>query len=386
MYAPPCLLDWRNVKKLRLGILFGGRSGEHDVSLESAASVLGAIDRSKYDVIPIGITRDGQWMLGASPLAMREPSPQALATVFKTGVSIAPPADPTRPELRPLANRPHGERSLDVVFPILHGTFGEDGTVQGLLELAGIPYVGAGVLGSAAAMDKDLMKRLFRDAGLPVVPWILLLRRNWKTASAVLRRQIQKEIGYPAFVKPANLGSSVGISKVHQPRELAPAIHLAAKYDRKILVEKGIDAREIECAVLGNDNPRASVPGEIVPVNEFYDYSAKYIQEGSRLLIPAPLPSRLSRQVQELSLRAFKAVDGAGMARVDFLLERKTDKLYINEINTIPGFTSISMYPKLWEASGVPYRKLIDQLIRLALERHRERSQTRYDYKIPPKN
>ncbi|MGH9377998.1 MAG: D-alanine--D-alanine ligase family protein [Terriglobia bacterium] len=368
-------------KKIRLGILFGGRSGEHEVSLESAASVLKAIDRKKYDVAPIGITREGRWVLGS---ALSESSPKALAGVFQSGKAIAPPADPTRRELAPLPSPSRAVRNtgaLDVVFPILHGTFGEDGTIQGLLELAGIPYVGAGVLGSATGMDKDIMKRLFRDAGLPVVPWILLLRSELNPGHARARRRVASTIGYPVFVKPANLGSSVGISKVHGQGELQAALELAGKYDRKIIVEKAIDAREIECAVLGNDAPQASVPGEVVPVNEFYDYQAKYVQEGSQLIIPAKLGAARTRKVQQLAIRAFKAIDCAGMGRVDFLMDRKTGKLYVNEINTIPGFTSISMYPKLWEASGVPYAKLIDRLIEFALERHREKSGTQYDYK-----
>jgi D-alanine-D-alanine ligase len=255
--------------------------------------------------------------------------------------------------------------------------------VQGLLELADIPYVGAGVLGSAAGMDKDVMKRLFRDAGLPVVPWILVLRSEWERSPAAAAKRARKEIGFPLFVKPANLGSSVGISKVGTPRELAMAMNLAAGYDRKILVEKAVDAREIECSVLGNDRPEASVPGEIVPVNEFYDYEAKYEKEGSELIIPARLAAQQTRQAQEYAVRAFHAVDCAGMARVDFLLDRKSGKLYVNEINTIPGFTPISMYPKLWEASGLPYLKLIDRLIALALERQRDKRRTRYGYRAP---
>lgn len=371
-------------QKLRIGILFGGRSGEHEVSLESAASVLAAMDQDKYEIVPIGITRDGQWMLGSAPSGLAAPSPRALASVIQNGQAVMPPADPASRELAPRAVPPSGSAdhaALDVIFPVLHGTFGEDGTVQGLLELAGIPYVGAGVLGSAAGMDKDLMKRLFRDAGLPVVPWIVLLRSEVSVGLDRARRRVAREIGYPAFVKPANLGSSVGISKVSKPRELAAALRLAARFDRKIIVEKAVDAREIECAVLGNDAPQASVPGEIVPVNEFYDYQAKYVQEGSRLIIPAKIGATRSRQVRELSVSAFKAIDCAGMGRVDFLMERKSGKLYVNEINTIPGFTSISMYPKLWAASGLPYPKLIDRLIELALERHREKMATEYDYK-----
>jgi len=269
---------------------------------------------------------------------------------------------------------------VDVIFPVLHGTFGEDGTIQGLLELADVPYVGAGVLASSAGMDKDVMKRLFRDAGLPVVPWETVLRRDWEQDPAGVRKRIEKRLRYPLFVKPANLGSSVGITKVHEPQELQAAMDLAAQYDRKILVEKAVDAREIECAVLGNDNPEASLPGEIIPVNEFYDYEAKYIKEGSELVIPARLSPRQTKRVQELAVRAFKAIDCAGMGRVDFVLDRKSGRIFVMEINTIPGFTSISMYPKLWEASGVPYSKPLDRLIELALERHRDKTRTRYDY------
>jgi D-alanine-D-alanine ligase len=269
---------------------------------------------------------------------------------------------------------------VDVIFPLLHGTFGEDGTVQGLLELAGLPYVGAGVLGSAAGMDKDVMKRLFRDSGLPVVDWVLVLRNEWNSRPDAVVRQIGKRIGYPLFVKPANLGSSVGISKVRTPSELRAAMRLAAHFDRRILVERAVNGREIECAVLGNEKPRASVPGEIIPVNEFYDYDAKYVKEGSKLIIPARLTPRQVRRVQDFSLRAFQAVDCAGMARVDFLLDRRTSRLWVNEINTIPGFTPISMYPKLWEASGISYPRLVDRLIQLALARHREKARTRYGY------
>ncbi len=365
-------------KKLRVGILFGGRSGEHEVSLSSAASILKALDPAKYEVVPIGITREGRWLVGSS-------ADKLLPGVLQNGKPVTASVDPTGPKLIPLNSTlgkagAHGPE-IDVVFPVLHGTFGEDGTVQGLLELAGIPYVGAGVLGSAVGMDKDVMKRLFRDAGLPVVPWLLFLRAEWQEDAARVRRAIRNKLRFPLFVKPANLGSSVGTSKVHNARELDPAMDLAAQYDHKILVEKGVDGREIECSVLGNDRPEASVPGEVIPVNEFYDYEAKYVKEGSELIIPARLTPRQTRQVQELAIRAFQAVDCAGMARVDFLLDRKTGNFLVNEINTIPGFTSISMYPKLWEGSGVSYAQLVDRLIELALERHREKARTRYTYR-----
>jgi len=363
-------------KKIRLGILFGGRSGEHDVSLVSAASVMKALDPAKYEILPIGITRQGQWKVGTGALKL-------LPQVLEEGDPVTPSVDPSGPKLLPLGSgslAPKSRPEVDVIFPVLHGTFGEDGTVQGLLELADIPYVGAGVLASSAGMDKDVMKRLFRDAGLPVVPWELVLRSDWEKDAAGVRQRIEGRLRYPLFVKPVNMGSSVGISKVHSGTELAAAMDRAADYDRKILVEKGVDAREIECAVLGNDHPQASVPGEVVPVNEFYDYEAKYIKEGSKLLIPAPLTAVETKHVQDLAVRAFEAIDGAGMGRVDFLLDRPTGELYVNEINTIPGFTSISMYPKLWEASGVPYSELLDRLINLALERHAEKSRTRFTY------
>jgi D-alanine-D-alanine ligase len=368
------------VKKIRLGILFGGRSGEHEVSLTSAASVIEALDPEKYEIVPIGITRDGHWRVGASAQKLLD-SPRALPAILENGKPITASVDPTRPALIALDSQSAAQESapaVDVVFPLLHGTFGEDGTVQGLLELAGVPFVGAGVLGSAAGMDKDVMKRLFRDVGLPVVPWVLVLRGDWERHGARVRKLINKTLLYPLFIKPANLGSSVGISKVHKSAELDAAMDLAAQYDRKIIVENGVDAREIECSVLGNDRPEASVPGEVVPVNEFYDYEAKYVKEGSELVIPAKLSPAQTRRVREFAVRAFQAIDCAGMARVDFLLDRKSGKLWVNEINTIPGFTPISMYPKMWDSSGLPYPKLLDRLIELAMERHRDKIRTQY--------
>jgi D-alanine-D-alanine ligase len=363
-------------RKICLGILFGGRSAEHDVSLQSATSVINALDRAKYQIVPIGITREGHWRVGLG-------ASQPLTEVLERGEPVTPSVDPTGPKLLPLASSSSSSSSLpslDAVFPVLHGTFGEDGTVQGLLELMDVPYVGAGVLASSAGMDKDVMKRLFRDAHLPIVPWELILRVDWEKHPEAVRKRIEKGLRYPLFVKPVNLGSSVGISKVHNRRELAAALNLAAQYDRKILVEKGIDAREIECSVLGNQSPQASVPGEVVPINEFYDYEAKYLKEGSELIIPAQLTARQTKQVQGVAIRSFQAVDAAGMARVDFLLDRKAGKVYLNELNTIPGFTSISMYPKLWEASGIPYPQLLDRLIELGLERHQEKSRTRFNF------
>jgi D-alanine-D-alanine ligase len=382
-------------EKMRLGVLFGGRSGEHEVSLTSAASVMKALDPAKYELVPVGITREGQWRVGHSAFGLLSgpvgddaaQGTAALQTVLEEGKAVTPSVDPAGPKLLPLGDSLSARNArpeVDVIFPVLHGTFGEDGTIQGLLELADVPYVGAGVLASSAGMDKDVMKRLFRDAGLPVVPWELVLRKDWEDDPEGVRKRIEKRLRYPFFIKPANLGSSVGITKAHETGELQAAMDLAAQYDRKILVEKAIDAREIECAVLGNDNPEASIPGEIIPINEFYDYDAKYIKEGSEIVIPARLSARQRERVRELSVKAFKAIDCAGMGRVDFLLDRKNGKLFVMEINTIPGFTPISMYPKLWEASGVPYSKLLDRLIELALERHRDKTRTRYTYTQQP--
>jgi D-alanine-D-alanine ligase len=328
------------MKKIRVGVVRGGRSGEHEVSLRSAESILNAIDPSKYDVVPITISHEGRW----EPFTI-SPDPKAMLPV-------------------------------DVVFPIVHGTYGEDGTIQGLFELANLPYVGAGVLGSAVGMDKDVMKRILRDSGLPIVKY-------WTVRKSDLHSFLQTEMNvlpYPVFVKPANLGSSVGITKVHSPEELPAALQTAAEYDRKIVVEQGIDAREIEISVLGNDDPIASIPGEIIPSREFYDYNAKYVDDNSRLLIPAPLTDLQVDEARHLGISAFKVLECSGMARVDFFLERSSGKFYVNEINTLPGFTSISMYPKLWDASGIPYSQLIDRLITLAIERHAEKNKLRTKY------
>lgn len=386
-------------KKLRVGILFGGRSGEHEVSLLSAASVLEAIDKSKYEVVPIGITKEGRWLTAdhAERLLRGQPheerhlragDPEATpgAAVLAKGESIMVPPVPGH-ELQPF-DSPHrrlADRAIDVdiIFPVLHGTFGEDGTIQGLLELADLPYVGAGVLGSAAGMDKDVMKRLFQQAGLPIVKHVTVLRRHWQEDPKRVRREIERSLKYPLFVKPANLGSSVGITKVHDRNELDTAMNTAAAFDRKLIVEQAAGgrkgrAREIECSVLGNDEPQASVPGEVVPSAEFYDYNAKYIDEGSQLLIPAKLTKAQQKHVQELAVRAFLAVDCSGLGRVDFLMDPQSKKIYVNEINTMPGFTAISMYPKLWAASGVSYSDLIDRLIQFGLERHEEKKKNKY--------
>jgi D-alanine-D-alanine ligase len=407
-------------RKLRVGILFGGRSGEHEVSLLSAASILKAIDRRKFDVIPIGITKEGRWLAAADArdllngasggdarqLRAGDPEDTPAARLLHEGIPTLFAPEPENPRLVP-ERRPRGVidsgrapifadsyrptdvtrlsgNSLDVVFPVLHGTFGEDGTIQGLFELAGIAYVGSGVLGSAAGMDKDVMKRLFAQAGLPIVKHVSLLRSEWQDAPRKCMARIEDALPYPVFVKPANLGSSVGISKAHDRRELGPALDLAAKYDRKLVVEQGVGgkagkARELEVAVLGNDEPKASVVGEIIPGKEFYDYEAKYLSEGSVPVIPAKLTRDESKQIREMAVAAFRACDLAGLARVDFLMEPGGKRrIYLNEVNTLPGFTRISMYPKLWEATGIEYRELITRLIELAIERQREKKETVY--------
>jgi D-alanine-D-alanine ligase len=395
------------MKKIRVGILFGGRSGEHEVSLLSAASVFTAIDKDKYEVVPIGITKEGRWVTAADAerllhgkfedhkhLRAGDPEATPGAAVLAKGESVVVPPEPQRHgSMTPFETdasshaltRRAADRAIDVdvIFPVLHGTFGEDGTIQGLLELADMPYVGAGVLGSAAGMDKDIMKALFRAAGLPIVRHVTLLRSEWETNSKKVQKLVESKLKYPVFVKPANLGSSVGISKAHDCKELGPSIAEAAKFDRKIVIEQGVGgrkqkAREIECSVLGNDKPEASLPGEIVPSTEFYDYNAKYLDEGSQLIIPAKLTKAETKEVQRLAIGAFKAVDCAGLARVDFLMDPKSRKIYLNEINTMPGFTSISMYPKLWAVSGVSYPDLIGRLIQLGLERHEEKKKNQY--------
>jgi len=353
------------VRKLRVGVIYGGRSGEHEVSVASAASIFKYLDGAKYETVPIRIEKTGRWTLGGQiPKAL---SAAAVPEGQRTDAiqAIEPSAAVATTE-------------VDVVFPVLHGPYGEDGTVQGLLELANVPYVGAGVLGSAAGMDKAVMKTLFAASGLPIVAHVVALRREWEHDAAEVTRRVADTLHYPVFVKPANLGSSVGISKARDETEFAAAMKLALQFDRKIVIEAAVpDAREIECAVLGNDEPKASVVGEIIPSREFYDYEAKYLDDGSELLIPAPLSARHTGEIQRLAVDAFRAVEGAGMARVDFLMARATDEIFVNEVNTIPGFTTISMYPKLWEASGLPYPALVDRLIELALERHAEKQRLR---------
>ena len=379
-------------KKLRVGILFGGRSGEHEVSLLSAASVLKSIDREKFDVVPIGITKEGRWLAATDAhnllegngseiverLRAGDPGSTPGAKLLQEGIPtlMAPVPGPQGPEGKP----------IDVVFPVLHGTFGEDGTIQGLFELAGIAYVGSGVLGSSAGMDKDVMKRLFAQAKLPIVKHVTVLRADFEKSPRKAVALIEKSLKYPVFVKPANLGSSVGISKAHDRKELGPALKLAARYDRKLVIEQGVagrakgsKARELEVAVLGNDAPEASVVGEIIPGKEFYDYEAKYLSEGSVPVIPAKLTKAQAKQVREMAIAAFRACDLSGLARVDFLMEPDgKQRIYLNEVNTLPGFTRISMYPKLWDATGLSYRSLITRLIELALERHEEKNRIVY--------
>ncbi|MFH1570683.1 MAG: D-alanine--D-alanine ligase family protein [Gemmatimonadota bacterium] len=355
--------------KIRVGVLFGGRSAEHEVSVTSARSVLEAIDRDKYEVTMIGIDRQGRWLSAGDATRLL----QAGRVEGEGLVPVALDYGGGR-ELVTQNGAGGPARTVDVIFPILHGPYGEDGTVQGLLELAGVAYVGAGVLGSAVGMDKDMMKRVFRAAGLPQVAHVAVLRSRWRREPAAVRAAVEAALEYPLFVKPANLGSSVGISKVHGPEELTPAMETAARYDRKIVVEASAgDCHEVECAVLGNEHPEASVVGQIVPSHEFYDYEAKYLDGRSELIIPARLRPETAEAVRQLACRAFAACDAAGLARVDFFVRRDDESVLINEINTLPGFTPISMYPKLWAASGVTYRQLIDRLIELALERHRDR-------------
>lgn len=384
------------MKKLRVGVIYGGRSGEHEVSVTSAASIFKYIDRTRYEPIPIRIEKDGRWTL-----ADRAPAALSAAEVIqqarlnqarppRAGRDTLLAAYPSEETLITVERRTsgdsgedHGGRAvvtglgLDVIFPVLHGPYGEDGTVQGLLELANVPYVGAGVLASAAGMDKAVMKVLFSARGLPVVAWRGFVRDEWQRQRDRVIADVTA-LGLPVFVKPANLGSSVGISKVKTADELVPAIEHAFEFDRKVVVEAGVlNAREIECAVLGNDDPVTSVPGEIISAREFYDYEAKYLDEGSHSVIPADLPQDQIDEVQRLAIAAFQSIDGAGLSRVDFLLGGDTGRLYVNEINTMPGFTSISMYSKMWEASGVSYAALVDRLIQLAVARHAEKQRLR---------
>jgi len=372
-------------KKLRIGVIFGGRSGEHEVSIRSAQAIIQAINQKKFDVVPIAINKEGKWLGPAQSVRLLPASMHSsLALPFedKTG-DVALLGDPSHKGLISLQSEKSssGTEKLDVVFPALHGPFGEDGTLQGLLEMADVPYVGCGVLASSCGMDKVTMKSLFVQAGLPICEHIWFLRSQWRDNPARVLRQIKNEIGFPCFVKPANLGSSVGVSRAKDKKSLTDAIDLAAEYDRKIIVEEEIDAREIECAILGNDQPQASLPGEYVVHEEsarFLDYTEKYAGTGHvSFVVPAPLSKSLTTRIQKMAVQAFQAVDGSGLARVDFFLDRKTGRLLINELNTMPGLTEVSGYPKMWAASGLNFTKLLESLIELAFERHREKALTK---------
>ncbi len=366
-------------EKLRVGVIFGGKSGEHEVSLVSAQNVIAAMDKTRYTIVPIGITKQGLWLSG--PTVMKQ---------LQTGAATPPQPTAARPARSPVPfpddlmvakESPIGQ--IDVIFPVLHGPMGEDGTVQGMLELADLPYVGCGVLASAVAMDKGLAKDVFKANGLPIVPHQTILRKAWQTAPQQTLESLEAGLRYPMFVKPANMGSSVGVNKAAGRAELAEALREAARFDRRLVVEQGVvAAREIEVSVLGNDEPVASAPGEVIPNREFYSYAAKYIDDASKLVIPAPLEPAQTAGIQRLAVAAFKALDGAGLARVDFLLEKESGRIYLNEVNTMPGFTAISMYPKLWAAGGLTYGELIDKLIALALERHAEKEETTRQFDV----
>jgi D-alanine-D-alanine ligase len=375
------------VKKIRVGLIFGGKSGEHEISLASAQSVARALDKSKYEVVLIGVTKEGRWITGGDALKqLAAISPTPLLAPESESANGAVSALINSADLVPIAadaaTKPSPLATIDVAFPLVHGPFGEDGTIQGLLELADIPYVGAGVAASAVGMDKVLMKAVFRAHSLPILDWLVILRRDAETQLDETIYRVESVLGYPCFVKPANLGSSVGVTKAHDRAELRSALKTAAQYDRKLIAERAAqNAREIECAVLGNDDPIASIPGEVIPKREFYDYAAKYASEaGTELIVPADLSSELVHSAQEIAIRAFKAIDACGMARVDFFLERGANRLLLNEINTIPGFTSVSMYPRMWQKSGISYVDLIDRLIQLALERHADKRKSKIAY------
>ena len=373
------------MKKLRVGVIYGGRSGEHEVSIASAAAVLQNLDKQRYEAIPIRIEKDGRWIIAdrlpasSSAAEVIEQSRVHAGRLGRGGREAHLLAHPSDEQIMTIGDGEQAQitgMALDVIFPVLHGPYGEDGTVQGLLELANIPYVGAGVLASAVGMDKAVAKLVFAARKLPLAEYVVVLRADWLANPRRVEADVAAQIGFPVFVKPANLGSSVGISKAKSAAELSAAMKLAAEYDRKIVIEAAVpNAREIECAVLGNDRPEASLPGEIIPSREFYDYEAKYLDENSRTIIPADLSASETAEIQRLAIEVFRAVDGAGMARVDFLMNGKNRELYVNEINTIPGFTTISMYSKMWAASGLSYPALLDRLITLAQERHADKQQ-----------
>lgn len=363
----------------RVAVVFGGRSGEHEISLRSARTIVAALDPAKHEVIPVGIDKQGRWRTGPELLPVLARAERELVTLPPVGTEVTLVVDPTAPGLLPLGG---GTRiPIDVVFPILHGTFGEDGAVQGLFEMAGVPYVGAGVLGSAAGMDKGTTKALLEQAGVPVCRWIVV--RAGRDTSDALRERIEQRLGFPCFVKPGNLGSSVGITKVHAPGELAAALAEAAHYDSAIIVEEAIDGRELECAVLGNEQPETSVLGELIPSKEWYDYEDKYVGTGTRVVIPAEVDPATAAEARRLAGLVFETVGCSGLARVDFFLERRTSRLYVNEINTMPGCTPSSMFPKMWEATGVPFATVVERLLALAHERHAERTRRRYSFALP---
>jgi D-alanine-D-alanine ligase len=374
-------------EKIRVGVIFGGRSGEHEVSLMSARSVMAALDKEKYEVVPIGIDREGQWLVGDAMRALSDGASGVaqpatlLPAPYSAGLlQLERRAGDSSRELQPVSLT--GSSVVDVIIPVLHGPYGEDGTVQGLLELAGLPYVGAGVTGSAVGMDKAIFKQVMVANHIPILDWQLVKAGEWRSQPELVVEKIEAALSYPLFTKPANLGSSVGISRCTDRDSLVAGLDEAARYDRRIVVEQGINGRELEVAVLGNDAPIASIVGEIRPRRAFYDYVAKYVSNDSELLIPAPLPAETAEAVRSLALRAYQAIDCAGLGRVDLLLDRDSGQLYLNEINTMPGFTRISMYPKLWEASGISYPELLDRLIELALDRHAEKSALQTSYTV----
>ena len=365
-------------RRLRVAVIFGGKSVEHEVSVVSARSFAGAMDRSKYEPVFIGVDREGRWyFLGAGMEGVGERVLPGCGEEIDLLSHVFASAGP-----RPKSGvQVGGSGRIDVVVPMIHGSFGEDGCIQGLCELAGVAYVGAGVLGSALGMDKITMKRLVEAEGISVPNFIEVTKWEWQRQPRHVKSRVRARIGYPCFVKPSNSGSSVGITKVNEARALTGAINTALQFDRRLIVEKAIDARELECGVLGNDEAIASVVGEVVPSNEFYDYEAKYVDKGSELIIPARIRERASHNIRSCAVRVFKLLDVSGMARVDFLMDRSTKQIYFSELNSVPGFTDISMYPKLWEASGVPYPELVDRLIQLALQRHHEKAGRRFDYR-----
>lgn len=365
-------------RKIKLGIVFGGKSGEHEVSLTSAASVISALDPEEFEITVIGITKTGA-------LASADELHSMLPSQLLPRVHISRSLEANNSGIRATSGLPEERmdyrRAPEIIFPLLHGPYGEDGTIQGLLEIAGLPYIGCGVLASAVGMDKDVMKRLFLQAQLPVVPFITFSARDIATNLETLKKSVELELGYPMFSKPANLGSSVGICKIHSESEFDEAVRHSAKFDRKVIIEKAIDGRELECAILGNDDPKASVVGEVLSAHEFYDYEAKYVNPASKLEIPAKIDRVQAAEIQDLALRSFKAIDGSGLARVDFFLEHRNGKVWVNEINTMPGFTPISMYTKLWEESGIPYAELVRHLVCLGKERFQQKREQKISFK-----